>query len=141
MTREIAHQKSFEKALYAIEPNFPPGKMQGRAEFTSVYFSMSHGGPEIQGAWNSGPKWRVISDPNQQMAVDGGSGGAQVGVTQTEEDLLAQMAARTMSDPGAEPLTGAEIGARITEDVDYADDMEPLDDGTRNARSVGRPAH
>lgn len=26
MTREVAHQKSFEKALYAIEPNFPPGR-------------------------------------------------------------------------------------------------------------------
>ncbi len=26
MTREVAHQKSFEKALYSIEPNFPPGK-------------------------------------------------------------------------------------------------------------------
>jgi len=25
MTREIAHQKSFEKALYSIKPNFPPG--------------------------------------------------------------------------------------------------------------------
>ena len=25
MTREIAHQKSFEKALYAIDDNFPPG--------------------------------------------------------------------------------------------------------------------
>ena len=31
MTREIAHQKSFEKALYAIEPNFPPGKLPGVA--------------------------------------------------------------------------------------------------------------
>ncbi len=29
MTREIAHQKSFERALYAIEPNFPPGKLPG----------------------------------------------------------------------------------------------------------------
>jgi Mn-containing catalase len=28
MTREIAYQKSFEKALYAIEPNFPPGKLE-----------------------------------------------------------------------------------------------------------------
>ena len=25
MTREVAHQKSFEKALYAIENNFPTG--------------------------------------------------------------------------------------------------------------------
>ena len=27
MTREVAHQKSFEKALYAIENNFPAGKL------------------------------------------------------------------------------------------------------------------
>jgi Mn-containing catalase len=142
MTREIAHQKSFEKALYAIEPNFPPGKMAGRAEFSSVYFNMSHGGPEIQGAWNSGPKWRVISDPNQQMAVDGGDGGARVGVTQTEESLLAQMAARTMSDPGAEPLTGAEIGGRTSDDdQDYPNGIDPLDDGMLNGGGAGRPAH
>src|SRR3970282_700630 len=32
MTREISHQKSFEKALYAIEPNFPPGKRPGMQE-------------------------------------------------------------------------------------------------------------
>jgi Mn-containing catalase len=31
MTREIAHQKSFEKALYSISPNFPPGKLPGDA--------------------------------------------------------------------------------------------------------------
>src|SRR4051795_4177657 len=33
MTREIAHQKSFEKALYAISPNFPPGKTAGDPRF------------------------------------------------------------------------------------------------------------
>jgi Mn-containing catalase len=38
MTREIAHQKSFEKALYAIEPNFPAGKLPGDPRFTSVYY-------------------------------------------------------------------------------------------------------
>lgn len=27
MTREVSHQKSFEKALYAITANFPPGKL------------------------------------------------------------------------------------------------------------------
>ncbi len=30
MTREIAHQKSFEKALYAITDNFPLGQAAGR---------------------------------------------------------------------------------------------------------------
>src|SRR5688572_28292167 len=41
MTREVAHQKSFENALYAIAPNFPPGKVPGMPEFTDKYYDMS----------------------------------------------------------------------------------------------------
>eukprot|EP01034_Spumella_vulgaris_P042281 gene42281-52423_t len=110
MTREIAHQMSFEKALYAIQPNFPPGKLAGRPEFTNVYYDMSHGGPEVRGPWNDDSKWQVVSDRAQQQGVDGGDGSASVQVTSDEEALLNQMAARTMSDPGADPLTGAELG-------------------------------
>ena len=36
MTREVAHQKSFEKALHSIQPNFPQGKLPGVPEFTST---------------------------------------------------------------------------------------------------------
>lgn len=43
MTREAAHQKSFEKALYAITPNFPPGKLPDVPEFTNKYYDMSQG--------------------------------------------------------------------------------------------------
>ncbi|NYE59471.1 Mn-containing catalase [Duganella sp. 1224] len=111
MTREVAHQKSFEKALYAIQPNFPPGKLAGRPEFASVYFDMSQGGPELQGSWNSGDKWQSVSDREDQYAVDGGDGSASVGLTAEEDTALNQMAARTLSDPDAEPLTGAELGA------------------------------
>src|SRR4051794_13951670 len=49
MTREIAHQKSFEKALYSIEPNFPPGKLPGKPEFASTYYDMSQGDGESNG--------------------------------------------------------------------------------------------
>ncbi|WP_343729866.1 manganese catalase family protein [Duganella sp.] len=122
MTREIAHQKSFEKALYAIQPNFPPGKMQGRPEFTSVYFDMSQGGPEVRGSWNDGPKWDTVSDREQQFAVDGGDGSATVALDNEEEALLSQMAARTMSDPEADPLTGAELGEALSDAV-TADDQ------------------
>jgi Mn-containing catalase len=118
MTREIAHQKSFEKALYAIEPNFPPGKLPGRPEFASVYFNMSQGGPEIAASWNSGDDWEHISDPEQQMAVDGGDGSATVELTAEEAITLEQMAARTMSDPEADPLTGAELGSGVDDEVD-----------------------
>ncbi|MDZ7475620.1 manganese catalase family protein [Stenotrophomonas pavanii] len=44
MTREIAHQKSFEKALHSIQPNFPPGKQPGDPAFTDWRW---HGQPQI----------------------------------------------------------------------------------------------
>jgi len=110
MTREIAHQKSFEKALYSIQPNFPPGKLAGRPEFASVYFNMSQGGPELNGSWNSGDKWQTVSDRDQQMGVDGGSGEASVQLDADDAELLNAMAARTMSDPSVDPMTGAELG-------------------------------
>jgi Mn-containing catalase len=53
MTREIAHQKSFEKALHSIQPNFPQGKLPGNPEFTNVYFNMSKG-DDARGPWNEG---------------------------------------------------------------------------------------
>jgi Mn-containing catalase len=113
MTREIAHQKSFEKALYAIEPNFPPGKAPGDPRFTGVYFNMSQGPGDVRGAWNEGPEWEFISDPSEQLAVDGGDGGATVELSEQETSVLQLMATRTMSDPSIDPPTGAELGAGI----------------------------
>lgn len=43
MTQEIAHQKSFEKALRAIQPNFPQGKLPGVGKFANVYYDLSQG--------------------------------------------------------------------------------------------------
>ncbi|SMP68193.1 manganese catalase family protein [Noviherbaspirillum suwonense] len=109
MTREIAHQKSFEKALYAIEPNFPPGKLPGDSRFTNVYFNMSHGEPEKRGSWNQGEQWQFVSDREQQMAVDGGSGLGSVQLSTPEAAMVEKMAMRTMSDPSSDPVTGAEL--------------------------------
>ncbi len=110
MTREIAHQKSFEKALYAIEPSFPPGKLPGDPRFTNVYYNMSQGPGEARGSWNQGDQWQFVSDREQQMAVDGGSGQADVALSSADAQVLKQMATRTESDPSAEPVTGAELG-------------------------------
>lgn len=111
MTREIAHQKSFEKALYAIEPNFPPGKLPGKPEFTDVYYDMSQGDGDATGPWNSGENWEVVSDREAQAAVDGGDGTASVKLKKADNDVLANLAARTLSDPSVDPITGAELGA------------------------------
>jgi Mn-containing catalase len=109
MTREIAHQKSFEKALYAISPNFPPGKLPGMPEFTSVYFDMSKGG-EVRGPWNQGPQWEFVAAPKDQVAVDGSDGSATVGMTPEEETAVDAMALRTASDQLGDPQTGAVLG-------------------------------
>ncbi|WP_369979098.1 manganese catalase family protein [Xanthomonas bundabergensis] len=111
MTREVAHQKSFEKALYAIEPNFPSGKLPGDPAFTDTFYDMSQGDGDVNGPWNSGSQWQKVSDRNRQVAVDGGSGMASVGLSETEESALLALAARTLSQPDSDPTTGADLGA------------------------------
>jgi len=110
MTREVAHQKSFEKALYSMESNFPPGKMPVDPRFASVYFNMSQGPGEMRGPWNQGEGWDFVSDREKQMGVDGGSGEAEVKLPAADVEILKQMQARTLSDPTTDPQTGAELG-------------------------------
>ena len=110
MTREVAHQKSFEKALYAITPNFPPGKMPPVPEFAGVYYNMSQGVGDLRGPWNSDENFTYVSDREEQGAVDGGDGLFTVKLTAEEDEVVQQMATRTMSDPQSDPTTGAELG-------------------------------
>jgi len=56
MTREIAHQKMFEAALAAIEPNFPPGKLPGDEKIAHVYFKDS-----VNGKGEAGPGVELVS--------------------------------------------------------------------------------
>ena len=111
MTREIAHQKSFEKALYAIEPNFPSGKLPGKPEFTDVYYNLSQGEGDMSGSWNSGENWEVVNDREAQVAVDGGDGLATVKVPAADKKVLTALMERTQSNPAVDPTTGAELGA------------------------------
>jgi Mn-containing catalase len=120
MTREISHQQSFEKALYAIQPNFPPGKLPGMPEFTNVYFNMSpasNGDEDLRGPWNNEP---TFDFREAEPAVDGGSGMAELTMENEEAEVVKQMAARTESDPSSDPLTGAELGMGDTEAAEEA---------------------
>ncbi len=111
MTREIAHQKSFEKALYAISANFPPGKLPGDKHFADKYYDMSQGEDEQRGPWNEGDQWEFVSDREQQSAVDGGDGMASVELSAEERQLLSKVLTRTASANGGNPTTGADLGA------------------------------
>lgn len=109
MTREAAHQLSFEKALYSIRNNFPPGKLPPIEQYAHTYFSMSEG-EDVRGSWNSDENFNYVANP--QPAVDGGDGLASVTLPPDQQADLDSMAARTASDPDVNPLTGAEAGSK-----------------------------
>jgi Mn-containing catalase len=72
MTREVAHYKMFEAALSTIQPNFPPGILQGDPRYTQQYFNLS---PEqsVRGPWNQGEMpgmgkdWEYIANPVEHV--------------------------------------------------------------------------
>jgi Mn-containing catalase len=72
---------------------------------------MSQGEGNATGPWNSGPQWEVVSDRDEQAALDGGDGQAQTTLTTKQKRAVEQMAARTKSAANADPLTGADLGA------------------------------
>jgi Mn-containing catalase len=111
MTREVAHQKSFEKALYAIENNFPTGKLPGIEKYANLYVNTSQGEGDVEGPWNSGDQWERIDDLEETMPIDDGDGTASVGLSGNDQKVAKQLAARTMSDPDADPRTGVDLGA------------------------------
>lgn len=94
MTREIAHLQMFAAALETIEPNFPPGVLQGDPRFTHAYYNMSDGaevrGPwnEGQGPWGDGESWDYIAEPVGQVAeTKGQKDRIAAGTSHTEEEV------------------------------------------------------
>lgn len=112
MTREISHQKSFEKALYSIQGNFPPGKLPGIERYASTYVNTSQGEGDATGPWNSGDEWERVDDLTRAVAIDGGDGQAKVGLGNDDAKTLEQLAMRTHSETGFNPTTGADLGAK-----------------------------
>jgi Mn-containing catalase len=111
MTREIAHQKSFEKALYSMEPNFPPGKLPGVAPFTDLYVNTSQGPGDAEGPWNTGEQWKRVDDIEANLPLGGGDGLASVGLSSAQKKVAADLEKRTASNPAINPVTGADLGA------------------------------
>ena len=111
MTREIAHQKSFEKALYSIADNFPPGKLPGTAPFDALYVNASTGPGDTDGPWNSGDEWERIDDLEAVGPVDGGDGTATIDLPKDQKKAAAALAERTASDPTSDPITGVDLGS------------------------------
>ncbi|MFD1107442.1 manganese catalase family protein [Sphingobium olei] len=130
MTREVAHQKSFEKALYSIKDNFPPGKLPGLAAFANTYVNTSQGEGDALGPWNEGEQWERIDDIPASLPADSGDGQASVQLGDQEMQDYAAMTGRLKSDPNLSPVTGADLGGGpgagklSDEDLGGASDMD-----------------
>jgi Mn-containing catalase len=77
MTREIAHFQMFQAALESIEPNFPPGILQGDPRYSNLYFNFSNGN-DFRGPWNEGMStemgetYQYIDDPIKHVLETNG---------------------------------------------------------------------
>ncbi len=112
MTREVAHQKSFEKALYSIADNFPAGKLPGVEKYANLYVNTSQGPGDTTGPWNEGEQWERLDDIEGNLPLDGGDGTASVMSLSDRESSDAElMLIRLQSDPSDSPVTGADLGA------------------------------
>lgn len=94
MTREIAHFQMFHTALETIQPNFPPGILQGDPRYTHAYFNMSNGadarGPwnKGQGPWPAGDEWDYVDDPLKHcVATQGLINRTPRGTKRTEKEV------------------------------------------------------
>jgi len=93
MTREIAHYQMFEAALETIQPNFPPGVLQGDPRYSNKYYNMSKG-EEFRGPWNEGEsrqlgeEWQYIEDPLENVRVTNGLEEEQItGTERTDAEI------------------------------------------------------
>jgi Mn-containing catalase len=67
MTREVAHYKMFASALDSVQPNFPPGVLQGDPRYSRTYFNLSDDG-DIRGPWNEGKgAWESARSLSRQL--------------------------------------------------------------------------
>src|SRR5690606_34102588 len=97
MTREVAHFQQFSAALETIQPNFPPGILQGDPRYTNVYFNMSNGrssrGPwnEGQGPWGPGESWEYVEDPIEHVTQTKGLLQQEVAGTKKSESDVSKL--------------------------------------------------
>jgi Mn-containing catalase len=115
MTREIAHFQQFSAALSTIEPNFPPGVMQGDLRFTHTYYNMSPSedarGPwnKGKGPWETGEKWEYVEDVVVQVEETQGQANKEIEGHQRDEKAtkkmereLAKQRSEEMASPAGE---------------------------------------
>ncbi|MGE3508109.1 MAG: manganese catalase family protein [Vicinamibacterales bacterium] len=116
MTREIAHFQMFSAALDTIQPNFPPGILQGDPRYTHTYFNMSNG-PSAEGPWNTGQgpweqgeSWTYIGDPLKHVIDTNGLTKQSITGTRKTDDEIYEMNRRLSKERSSEITSAVPSG-------------------------------
>jgi Mn-containing catalase len=118
MTREIAHFNQFTAALDTIQPNFPPGVLQGDPRYSHVYVNMSNGKESVRGPWNEGQgpwgpgeEWDYVDKPIEHVMETNG--------------LLDQKPAGTKQKPADIKKMDKELSQTRSKEIKQAIKKEP----------------
>lgn len=112
MTREITHFQMFTAALATIEPNFPPGVLQGDLRYLHTVFNMSNGasarGPwnQGQGPWPQGERWNYVEHPLDEVVKSNGLVDEPVTGTSKTVDQMAELE-RKLSNVRSSEIAGS----------------------------------
>lgn len=134
MTREIAHFQMFEAALETIQPNFPPGVLQGDPKHSNTYFNMSNGA-DVRGPWNDGVSpglgevWRYISDPIDHVVSTNGLLDQDVDGTDRTEETVHELNETLSKQRSSEVTSATPTGENQWSAYDGSSDRESRTSG------------
>jgi Mn-containing catalase len=115
MTREIAHFQMFEAALQTIQPNFPPGVLQGDPKHGNTYFNLSNGS-EVRGPWNEGVSpelgetWQYIDDPIAHVEATNGLLNQEISGTERTEATVKKLNNELSKERSSEVISATPDG-------------------------------
>lgn len=146
MTREIAHFQMFEAALETIQPNFPPGVLQGDPKHSNTYFNLSNG-TDFKGPWNEGVSpelgeaWQYIADPIEHVTSTNGLLDVDIIGSERTEQAVAELNETLSKERSAEVKSATPTGENQWSD--YAgttpgdESRTQGDEGTRSRSTPG----
>ena len=115
MTREIAHFQMFDAALQTIQPNFPPGVLQGDPRHSNTYFNLSNGA-DVKGPWNEGispglgETWQYIADPIEHVTSSNGLLDVEITGSKRTEEQVADLNETLSKERSAEVKSATPTG-------------------------------
>jgi Mn-containing catalase len=113
MTREITHFRQFEAALETIQPNFPPGILQGDPRYVATTYNMSQG-DDARGPWNEGAEapfgrdWIYVADPVANAAMTRGESLKSDGDVNADDEAEGREVEKKLSASRSAEISSAE---------------------------------